>query len=762
MDKVKRVLGKPLTVCVGVAVLYFLSNLTFGFGLDDSVQYIYAQQHVGDAGVSDLLGSIRHLIFSPPAADSLELYRPLRFAYTWILVRASPAVPWLPDLVSALIAGACAYVLARCNRASALPPPTASLAVLWFFSCIPVVAMGHVVLVCQFVMITGMYLVVALFQRYAVSGRVRWLVLAGMLTFVFGLYGEAMLITPVAVGLLGLLALARRNVRVGFIALASAAVGGFLVLGNGFLLTGDPGQFHRAFRSVLLTRGYDVSGMGGNVLEVLAGRVRHYGSSFRPSMFTGIFFSIGPVLFGTGLLAFTILAVFQRRYGFLAVLAATALLSVWSVPLAIGAGLIVLALFRAAEQPILASLLVAGLLVLGPLFVIDTHVTYVLPALAGLLSAGLSECHAALRSRGPRLVLGSVLVLLAAVGVSNYAGGAYFSARLANDNQRFAACIGAAIRDGCVVTNFRHAADLYLFANAGRKPGEFQGDLFFTATVPWPLWEEEDRAVRDEQRLEQCLGAASARAKGCFFLLVDHDRLPNKMQFHGPRFLTNPHYDYRLRDVHVFQATVPFLDPGFLSVDYFYRRGLSAGFIGYPVFPDMIDDVGVEYGRFTKRLFACYRLLEVKRRDEGEASAAPPHHVWDARMILPDYLGYEVVAEGQRILSHCPTAGDGETREPIVSERLDVVLQKIRTRSQRAGPPAGESGAAALPVRLIEEGVKGFNILACGDRFFGLAQDEGAFDLGKARRREYRRCVEGDSVREVKRLIQNGVARRYP
>lgn len=57
------------------------------------------------------------------------------------------------------------------------------------------------------------------------------------------------------------------------------------------------------------------------------------------------------------------------------------------------------------------------------------------------------------------------------------------------------------------------------------------------------------------------------------------------------------------------------------------------------------------------------------------------------------------------------------------------------------------------PVQLIEKGVKGFNIYICGDRFFGLAETEGSFDVNKAEHGQYRRCIEGASLREVKQNI---------
>jgi hypothetical protein len=61
------------------------------------------------------------------------------------------------------------------------------------------------------------------------------------------------------------------------------------------------------------------------------------------------------------------------------------------------------------------------------------------------------------------------------------------------------------------------------------------------------------------------------------------------------------------------------------------------------------------------------------------------------------------------------------------------------------------------PAQLIEKGVKGFDIFLCGDRYFGLAQNEVPFDVSKAEHGEYRQCVEGASILEVKQRINSGV-----
>ncbi|MHB1423416.1 MAG: hypothetical protein ACYC3I_09535 [Gemmataceae bacterium] len=568
----------------------------------------------------------------------------------------------------------------------------ASLATLWFFSCIPVVAMGQVVLVCQFLVISGLYLTLMLFQRYLESRIARWLLLAALVVFVFGLYGESMLIAPLAVGAQGLILFLRRNFGSASRAFAFAGLGCFLVLGNSYLLTGDPSQFTRGLRSVLCTRGYDVSAMGSaSYYHLLANWLIGYFHSFRPHIFTGIFFSVSPLLFVTGMASLAGVAVVKRRFVILGLLVAAAGVASWNAAWGIGAASAVFCLAYAARQPLLVSMFAAGVFVVGPVFIIDTHITYLLPAFVALLFIALFEAGAWLQAHGQRALIWCPASVLALLAVANFGSGVYFSARVANDNRQLAMQLNEAIRSGSVVVNFRHAFDLYCHANERRQSSAYEGDLHYTASVPSG---GEDRAVRDEGRMRDWFESTAASGKPRYFLVVDYDRLsiPIKLGFHSPRFLDGTHFRYRLKHLHVFKAATPFFDPGFLLVNHFYKNDLSAGFIGYPIFPDMIDDIGVEYGLFTKRLFACYRLLEVTKRSEKEALASFPDPPDEVSIVLPDYLGYQVVAVGPLLVANSLTADGKHSSKPIVSDRLDVVLGKIRTLSLGAGLQAGELG----------------------------------------------------------------------
>ncbi len=62
-------------------------------------------------------------------------------------------------------------------------------------------------------------------------------------------------------------------------------------------------------------------------------------------------------------------------------------------------------------------------------------------------------------------------------------------------------------------------------------------------------------------------------------------------------------------------------------------------------------------------------------------------------------------------------------------------------------PP--EPTAAPAAVRVVLEAYKGFNVVKYGDTYYGLPQSEGAFQIEKARRGEYKRLFSGKAIEEV-------------
>lgn len=106
--------------------------------------------------------------------------------------------------------------------------------------------------------------------------------------------------------------------------------------------------------------------------------------------------------------------------------------------------------------------------------------------------------------------------------------------------------------------------------------------------------------------------------------------------------------------------------------------------------------------------------------------------------------------------------------EGTKNDEWQYVVSPIKPREDEAGQTDASGGTAAtsqgrcytaLPL-LVEEGYRGCNVVQFRHEYYGLAQNEGAFDIGKANRNEYKRCFVGSSTDQVKQAIDQSVVER--
>ena len=249
---------------------------------------------------------------------------------------------------------------------------------------------------------------------------------------------------------------------------AFSVLAAFLVLGNAFLLTGDPSQFTRSLSFVLGYRSAAVTNIDdGGFLHLLWSRIFNYAHSFRKDAIASIFFSTSPLLCVVVFAAFIANALANRSYFRAAAMAACMLLGYWNFLAALTAALLLVCLTFAKPYPLLVSISISGAIILGPVFAIDTHTTYLLPATIAMLFVVLAAFLSWLSSHSARPVAWSIVGVLAVLGIGNFAGGAYLCAKVVQESELLGHELETEIRSDSIVTNSRHAFDLFFFANAG-------------------------------------------------------------------------------------------------------------------------------------------------------------------------------------------------------------------------------------------------------------------------------------------------------
>jgi len=142
--------------------------------------------------------------------------------------------------------------------------------------------------------------------------------------------------------------------------------------------------------------------------------------------------------------------------------------------------------------------------------------------------------------------------------------------------------------------------------------------------------------------------------------------------------------------------------------------------------------------------------LDTEQRNtlEADAEAEQP------RLVQENYKDYNIVKFNGSYygLAQCEGAFDIEEfkRDRYSRCFLGRTIDEVHSIIDQCAAEHDE------PV-LVEGGYEGYNIIYCADKYYGLAQGEGAFDIGKANRNEYKRCVVASSIDQVRQVIDQSV-----
>jgi hypothetical protein len=142
--------------------------------------------------------------------------------------------------------------------------------------------------------------------------------------------------------------------------------------------------------------------------------------------------------------------------------------------------------------------------------------------------------------------------------------------------------------------------------------------------------------------------------------------------------------------------------------------------------------------------------LDTEQRNTLEADAEAEH----PRLVQENYKGYNIVKFNGSYygLAQCEGAFDIEKFKRDRYKRCFCG----RTIEEVQGIIDGAGSEQPEPV-LVEGGYEGYNIIYCAGKYYALAQGEGAFDIRKASRNEYKRCFVGSSIDQVKQAIDQSV-----
>jgi SAM-dependent methyltransferase len=146
---------------------------------------------------------------------------------------------------------------------------------------------------------------------------------------------------------------------------------------------------------------------------------------------------------------------------------------------------------------------------------------------------------------------------------------------------------------------------------------------------------------------------------------------------------------------------------------------------------------------------AVFFMTPLSGKTDVSLTFGHPPNYFDERRRWPGSFDSQVLPSAALVELGLRQCGFGDISRP--KDNVFVAYRTGRGGSMFDIPPQADDRVPAL----IEEGYCGaFNIIRCGDRYFALAQDEGAFSIERVQRGSYRRCLAAPTIERLKLQLQ--------
>jgi len=157
--------------------------------------------------------------------------------------------------------------------------------------------------------------------------------------------------------------------------------------------------------------------------------------------------------------------------------------------------------------------------------------------------------------------------------------------------------------------------------------------------------------------------------------------------------------------------------------------------------------VAAGFLKFLRRMHGA-----VRRRLPAKTVVAKPIVIpTDIELVMQGVKGLNVLRFGHMFYAIPQGAGEfsqaraeaGEYDPCVSGTSLKDVLRRVENLQERS----------TEDVELVEQGVRGFNLIRCGSVFYAIPQSEGAFDLARIHAGQYSRMHSGPSAEAVRDVI---------
>jgi SAM-dependent methyltransferase len=151
-----------------------------------------------------------------------------------------------------------------------------------------------------------------------------------------------------------------------------------------------------------------------------------------------------------------------------------------------------------------------------------------------------------------------------------------------------------------------------------------------------------------------------------------------------------------------------------------------------------------------KARHAVFFMVPLSGKDDVSLTFGHAPEYFGGCTLWPSNFDSRVLPSARLVELGLQQCGFGDVRRP----KDNVFVARRSGPGRSIYTPEAFLTRTSVQPELIEEGYRrDFNIIRCNGRYYALAQDEGAFQLTKADRGEYRRCFVAQTLPEVKRRV---------
>ncbi|WP_204105248.1 MULTISPECIES: hypothetical protein [Spirulina sp. CCY15215] len=199
--------------------------------------------------------------------------------------------------------------------------------------------------------------------------------------------------------------------------------------------------------------------------------------------------------------------------------------------------------------------------------------------------------------------------------------------------------------------------------------------------------------------------------------------------------------------------TTYYLDP--------FRRLLNNRYKDLVITPDFQDEYQLEKKLMFRSIYTNTIHISYRCASKVEQDLLPEmvSAVQKIELVVDGYKKFNIIKANSLFYGLAQAEGafnlEKIEREEYRHLLIGNSIEQVKAAIDKEVETINNSRDSSNQIQLVTEGYKQFNIIEVNDRFYGILQEDGEFTLERVKKKDYKRLLIGDSIEEVKLMIDN-------